>query len=1494
MQTNSKIVIGVLLVIIVSAGVYVSMGKQVRVYVDLDKSTFYVPHEKYPWIWTVSGREYNRLFSGSTNQYRDRSTVVVETIILNTTEPGTYYTYEMRDYNNGSGHIQYAIPHEGLINVPIGVLIRRTTGYQNGAIIIDSYNFDGLVDDVELFPISHTVEVINAKGLFYRYTVDDLKDTGKRRKLTGETKLSFGLDMNVELHPNYRWAWIGRPYGSDSLSAQYDVTEDYVVFNVRLFDPEVTDTGVLRITLQTPDTGAEGVSLPPNLNVTVENYNVMDNGTPRFVNMTYYVPSSTNTFNDSLTTETIAIIPTENITRYIAIPLTTDMLGSVNLTISSESGLLVDLIHYWKLDNVVNLSNATDEVGDWTLDKTNGDYVTGKINNAYNVTALDGLENNTLTWTEPSVWTMTGWYNVLSIGHIVAYIRKDGSNSIEVGFGAGDGKLMLNYIEAGGNEWTRDYATSNDNSWHFFVATIDHDADTLTLWRDDNDQVANGSLTREPITGNIATLTFGVATGPHGLHFGINDEVGIWERALTSGERELLYNSGDGLSYTAFLTGVLDNFTLYVGDETAYFNDSLDAATNINLTALVSSAYNSGVCDCAGCVDDGTYCLVPIKFNGNDSTDTFSYSGLDFNFREEIYNETELANGTSLNYSWDGLNLGQQYIWCTYIMDENNSFSNCDSWNFTTEAGANMSLEGFLNQNVSVELGSPVNVTAVWINGTIGGGGEEVCVDVDYPGYGVNYSCGVNSTSFILNVSYFYQTEFNDTSTSKDATVNETLFIRLDNRSNLTSLSINVSSLEGAENITIYYYDNVTVFNGNLSGDSLEYDKISHSGTLSTEANLTYLIAGENTIYYNLTATPKTLRFGIWSLGLDVGNEFVLTDKLNSTTYILNSSTNAVVPWWTWDNFTSDGRTSRYETGTGTYTSEVDLTDERYEGESSSSARCSTYGGSKSDSDNVKMTFLLQNISRFKELSFEGYCAASASAIVYSGVGADGSHGAGQANCVLAITNSDTASTYKLVDQVSASASASGIGSTGDSDSGSASTTGTYTLKRVEDDSASYTYKVYRDNVLIRTTASLDGDINLAYVGSSSASCNSNFATCGSCPTGSGNQNAWINHVQYAGMANNYTNDWNYTTNGTMASPTVFTAPSPISIATLTTIEYLPTGCTITYYLSNDNSTTWEQTYSASRHAFTSTAGNLTWMADLNCTGGLGAYGAVDTPAIIEYNLEITPSIVNNISIDAGADGTIDFYFNDTINDTTSPINFTFNLTGLENLGSYPVLITAFSAGEFKVNDSLLNMSPNPLTLTTSIFEDCTECEIRVDYGGDNFTVDDVQFQYLGGNYTVPLTVHAVNTSNYTKVYDLTYYHSGWVYGMPLYVDYLEFIPQSATAKNVTPYGQRSNNPIFNITMYNYDTYGANFSIHSNDTHSCVNMTASETYNKSDGYQLYANWTTIFSNISVDEHNGVWMWSDYQCNYSNWTFWEPELSFRACCVGCDVCDNSTS
>jgi len=206
---RTNFTLGTLLIVLLATSIIVTLDN-VRIRVSEDKTTFYVPHEDYSWIFTVSGTEHNRLYDGTRGMNRRKSDISI------------------RNYTVGDFYF-----------------IERYTPYIRGPIIIDTYKFNPNLKDIELFPISHTVEIYNASGYFYRYIVDDLSDTGPRRKLTGETVLSFGKNMKVELHPGYRWAWIGSNNlgkGSDSLAAQYDIFSDYEVFNVRLFDPIVNNT----------------------------------------------------------------------------------------------------------------------------------------------------------------------------------------------------------------------------------------------------------------------------------------------------------------------------------------------------------------------------------------------------------------------------------------------------------------------------------------------------------------------------------------------------------------------------------------------------------------------------------------------------------------------------------------------------------------------------------------------------------------------------------------------------------------------------------------------------------------------------------------------------------------------------------------------------------------------------------------------------------------------------------------------------------------------------------------------------------------------------------------------------------------------------------------------------------------------------------------------------------------------------------------------------
>jgi hypothetical protein len=226
-MVRNTTIIGVLAVtlLLLSGIIIVQFGDKARIRVDEDKSTFYV---KDGYYWKVSGREYNRLFDGTKQLYRDAQNVRVN------------------NYSNGDEFV-----------------IQRTTPYKRGPIIIDTYVFSGDVNDIEQFPIDHNVCVFNGKDYFYRYSLDDLKDTGDKRKLTTETSLSFGLNMKVEFEPGYRWAWIGYPYGSDSFSAQYDIDSDFECFSMRFFDPVSSSVYIYQETADSFSAADSNYSDPP-------------------------------------------------------------------------------------------------------------------------------------------------------------------------------------------------------------------------------------------------------------------------------------------------------------------------------------------------------------------------------------------------------------------------------------------------------------------------------------------------------------------------------------------------------------------------------------------------------------------------------------------------------------------------------------------------------------------------------------------------------------------------------------------------------------------------------------------------------------------------------------------------------------------------------------------------------------------------------------------------------------------------------------------------------------------------------------------------------------------------------------------------------------------------------------------------------------------------------------------------------------------------------
>jgi hypothetical protein len=142
METSTKYLLGFLTLVLLASGVITLTQGNVRTKIDNDKSTFSVNEGG---SWKVSGTEYNSLYNGTSKLNRQSSLINITTSI---------------DFSN---------------NV---TTVKRITPYIKGPKIIDTYVYDGSISDVESFPVSHTIELINASGLIYQYEVRNLVYNG--------------------------------------------------------------------------------------------------------------------------------------------------------------------------------------------------------------------------------------------------------------------------------------------------------------------------------------------------------------------------------------------------------------------------------------------------------------------------------------------------------------------------------------------------------------------------------------------------------------------------------------------------------------------------------------------------------------------------------------------------------------------------------------------------------------------------------------------------------------------------------------------------------------------------------------------------------------------------------------------------------------------------------------------------------------------------------------------------------------------------------------------------------------------------------------------------------------------------------------------------------------------------------------------------------------------------------------------------------------------
>ena len=219
---------------------------------------------------------------------------------------------------------------------------------------------------------------------------------------------------------------------------------------------------------------------------------------------------------------------------------------------TNPSGVFEGLTHYWNFDESSG-TNIEDqrgiELGDqYNITKFGASSIIGKIGNAMYCDGNDYASSDGGITGFPSgtnEWTINFWMNEHTDVSYAGLIGMTDDNSQGFEWFSIENSLRI-YI-GGGSQYFTSTGGMVNNKW--YMVTVIRDTPTSSGGKLYIDGVLNVTSTNiaSAITGNLLLCYFNA----NGKYNGAIDELGIWNRRLSSKEITDLYNDGKGLTYHA-------------------------------------------------------------------------------------------------------------------------------------------------------------------------------------------------------------------------------------------------------------------------------------------------------------------------------------------------------------------------------------------------------------------------------------------------------------------------------------------------------------------------------------------------------------------------------------------------------------------------------------------------------------------------------------------------------------------------------------------------------------------------------------------------------------------------------------------------------------------------------------------------------------------------------------------------------------------------------
>lgn len=246
--------------------------------------------------------------------------------------------------------------------------------------------------------------------------------------------------------------------------------------------------------------------------------------------------------------------------------------------------LNLNISHYYKLDETSGA--VIDSIENTNLTNTGASALAvGKIATAYNFTPTDFIGNFTIDWNSTG-WSFCLWANTTTTG-FRNILYSDSGTGAEARFRISDTNRLqwssLNGVTIGNNG-----SVINDGAYHFLCATrsglvetifqdgVQIASATAGATIDEREVQLSGPLSSDSWIGNI-------------------DEVGVWNRTLTTDEISQLFNNDLGITFvnrTVILNAPAENTT--TTNTTITFNCTADLPFGQNLSNISLYTNESG------------------------------------------------------------------------------------------------------------------------------------------------------------------------------------------------------------------------------------------------------------------------------------------------------------------------------------------------------------------------------------------------------------------------------------------------------------------------------------------------------------------------------------------------------------------------------------------------------------------------------------------------------------------------------------------------------------------------------------------------------------------------------------------------------------------------------------------------------------------------------------------------------------------------------------